>query len=94
MLCASFAPGARHTDQCHSGSSRDGDDLVPNVEEMRALTRIRRLRGRGKSYQAIAQSLNRAGIPAKRGGLWFAPSVRSVLMTAEKVGREDAEVAA
>src|SRR5205823_2536245 len=70
------------------GFRRTGDDLVPDRDEQRVLTRMRRLRARGKSYNAIAQSLNRSDTAAKRAGLWYAPSVRSVLMTAHKVGRQ------
>jgi site-specific DNA recombinase len=66
---------------------RVGEHLVPHVEEQRVLVRMRKLRARGKSYDAIARALNGSKIRAKQGGLWYAPSVRSVLLTAEKVGR-------
>jgi DNA invertase Pin-like site-specific DNA recombinase len=69
------------------GFERDGDSLVVHAAEQKVLTRIRRLRAKGKSYRAIAQSLNRSGTPAKQGGAWFASSVRSTLLTVEKVGR-------
>jgi DNA invertase Pin-like site-specific DNA recombinase len=69
------------------GFQRDGDTLILDQAEQRALTRMRRLRTKGKSYQAIAVALNRSGTPSKRGGVWHAPSTRSVLLTAEKVGR-------
>jgi DNA invertase Pin-like site-specific DNA recombinase len=69
------------------GYERDGDRLLLDPTEQKVLARIRRLRGTGKSYRAIAQSLNRSGTPAKKGGSWFASSVRSALLTAEKVGR-------
>jgi site-specific DNA recombinase len=69
------------------GWSRDGDNLILHASEQQVLARMRKLRARGKSYNAIAQSLNRAGTPAKNGGNWFASSVRSALLTAEKVGR-------
>ena len=69
------------------GCRRVGEHLVPHTEEQRILTRMRKLRAKGKSYNAIAQSLNRCGTPAKNGGNWFASSVRSALLTAEKVGR-------
>lgn len=55
---------------------------------------MRRLRAKGKSYRAIAHSLNRSKTPAKKGGPWFASSVRSVLARAETVGYKTAEVAA
>jgi DNA invertase Pin-like site-specific DNA recombinase len=69
------------------GWSRAGDRLLPHASEQKVLTRMRRLRAKGKSYRNVAQSLNRSGTPAKKGGAWFASSVRSALLTAEKVGR-------
>jgi site-specific DNA recombinase len=69
------------------GFQRDGDTLILDHAEQRALARMRRLRAKGKSYSAIARALDRSGTPAKRGGSWHAPSVRSVLLTAEQVGR-------
>ncbi len=68
------------------GWSRDGDFLLPDDTEQRIISRMKRLRSRGKSYSRIALSLNRSGVPAKRGGSWSSMSVRSVLLTAPKVG--------
>lgn len=68
------------------GFRREGDRLILDDIEQRVLVRIRRLRGRGLSYDRIARSLNGSGVPAKRGGTWHAMSVRSVLLTAPKVG--------
>jgi site-specific DNA recombinase len=74
------------------GYERDGVRLLEDRDEQRVLSRIRRLRTCGLSYARIARSLNRSGIAAKRGGSWHAMSVRSVLLTAPKVGRLNAEV--
>jgi site-specific DNA recombinase len=68
------------------GFSREGDRLIPDDIEQRALARIRQLRRRGLSYDRIARSLNESGVPAKRKGTWHSMSVRSVLLTAPKVG--------
>jgi site-specific DNA recombinase len=68
------------------GFFRDDDRLIPDDIEQRMLARIRQLRGRGLSYDRIARSLNESGVPAKRSGNWHAMSVRSVLLTARKVG--------
>lgn len=76
------------------GWDREGDRLIPDDIEQGVLGRIRRLRGRGLSYDRIARSLNGSGVPAKRGGTWHAMSVRSVLLSSPKVGRMDTEVAA
>jgi site-specific DNA recombinase len=76
------------------GFRRDGPNLVVHDREQSALSRMRSLRARGKSYDRIAGLLNNAGVPAKRGGLWHAMSVRSVLRTAPKVGPKGAEATA
>jgi site-specific DNA recombinase len=67
------------------GWSRAGDRLVPDEGEQRILARMKRLRTRGLSYDRIARSLNGSDVPAKRGGIWHAMAVRSVLLTATKV---------
>jgi hypothetical protein len=53
--------------------------------EQKVLTRIRRARTMGKSYRAIAESLNRAGIPTKNDREWYASSVRSVFLTSQRL---------
>jgi site-specific DNA recombinase len=69
------------------GFQRDGDRLVLHASEQKVLARMRRMRAKCRSYQAIAASLNHSQTPAKNGGKWFASSVRSSLLTSEKVGR-------
>lgn len=69
------------------GFEREGDSLVAHIEEQRVLARMRRARASGKSYRTIAQSLHRSKTPAKSGGKWYASSVRSNILTSEKVGR-------
>jgi site-specific DNA recombinase len=59
--------------------------LVPDTEEQAVLRSIRRMRGRGLSYAAIAERLNSKGVPSKRGGRWFSMSVRSVLATSVRL---------
>jgi site-specific DNA recombinase len=68
------------------GWNRAGDRLVRDEGEQRVIARIKGLRTRGLSYDRIARSLNRSHVPAKRGGIWHAMAVRSVLLTAMKVG--------
>ncbi len=75
------------------GFERNGDSLFPHEPEQKALAKMRRLRAKGQSYRAIAHSMNRSGTPAKNGGAWFASSVRSTLLTSEKVGLPRAAVA-
>lgn len=68
------------------GWNRAGDRLVVDEGEQRVIARMKRLRTRGLSYDRIARSLNGSKVPAKRGGIWHAMAVRSVLLTATKVG--------
>ena len=68
------------------GFRREDNRLLADEDEQTVLRRIRNSRGRGLSYRRIADSLNRSGIAAKNGGQWHSMSVRSVLLTAEKVG--------
>ena len=65
------------------GFDRHGDLLIENHQEMRVLVQILDMRNTGVSYQAIADWLNSEQIPAKRGGLWNPPQVRSVVRTAQ-----------
>ena len=63
------------------GFDRDGDLLVENFEEARVASQMMDMRGTGLSFRAIASWLNSEAIPAKRGGIWNAPKVRSVIRT-------------
>jgi hypothetical protein len=62
--------------------------LVENPEEQRILRSIQKRRSSGLSYAKLADSLNRRNVPAKRGGSWSAPSVRSVVLTAELMAND------
>lgn len=63
----------------------DGN-LEADETEQTTLQRIRELRASGSAYNKVADTLNAEGRPTKRGGPWFAASVRSVVLTAEKMG--------
>lgn len=41
--------------------------------------RIRSERAKGKSFRAIADGLNRDGIPTQNGGKWYATTVKNIL---------------
>lgn len=69
------------------GFLRDGDSLVPDDQEQSVVATILDLRGQQKSYRAIAAYLNAEAVPAKRGGTWSAMSVRSVLLTTDRLSR-------
>jgi len=66
------------------GFSRDGDNLVPDEAEQKALALIIELRARGYSLRKIARTLEARGIPTKRGGKWAAATVRKLLARAEE----------
>lgn len=55
-----------------------GEDgrLVENEDELATVKKIRLLRNQGLSYQKIADMLNGAGVPTKRGCKWYKATVR------------------
>ncbi len=67
---------------CHLtplGFDRRGDRLIVNRREMATVRKIRRMRAEGLSLAKIAERLNRAKAPTKRGGKWHAVTVQKVL---------------
>lgn len=64
------------------GQDRLGDDLYANPEEQSIIERMRDMRENGATLRAIADTLNGDGVPSKRGGAWYASSVRCVLENA------------
>lgn len=57
----------------------EGHRLEPLPVEQKVIIRMRRLRGRGKSFAAVAAVLNRDRVPSPGGGLWYPASVRRVV---------------
>lgn len=70
--------GQVYSNEPYGFTARDGK-LIPNPAEQKVITRIKRLRTLGKSYESIAQTLNKDGIQAKRGGAWSRGAVHYVL---------------
>lgn len=66
------------------GYIRKGKKLIPDPRQEKARQIARRLRGKGKSYQAIAIELNKRECVTPRGGLWWPSSVRNMLMAADE----------
>ena len=64
------------------GWDRDGDDLFGNQDEQDAIEQMRTWHAEGASLREIARRLNEAGVQSKKGGAWYASSVRSVLSAA------------
>jgi site-specific DNA recombinase len=57
----------------------DGIQLVEDAAEQSALKTIRELRAAGESMRAIADELNRQGVPTKGGKAWKHSTVQSIL---------------
>ena len=61
------------------GYDREGDNLQPNKEEQKAIALIKKWRKKGWTLQKIAAELTKRGIKTKRGGKWYAGTVRYIL---------------
>lgn len=70
------------------GWSAEDGILVADPGEQKTLQRARELRREGLGYLKIATALNAEGRATKKGGLWQAMSVRSVLLSSEKVAAD------
>jgi DNA invertase Pin-like site-specific DNA recombinase len=61
------------------GFGRVGDRLVPLVDEMAVVHLIRQRREDNWSLRMIADALNADRVPAKKGGLWYARTLKNIL---------------
>ena len=61
------------------GYDRDGEDLVPNAQEQPVIDRIKRMDASGVAMMRIAEALNEEGVPTKKGGKWYASTVKAIL---------------
>jgi site-specific DNA recombinase len=61
------------------GFDRICDLLVINYDEQAVIEEILELRKKGWSLRRIAEQLNKGCISSKRGGKWFASTIRSIL---------------
>lgn len=61
------------------GLKREGKKLVADKKEQRVISLIMNQRHESISLREIARQLNNAGIPSKRGGCWYASTVRYIL---------------
>jgi len=64
----------------------DGN-LEPDPDTAPIIKRIFELRSEGESLRSIADTLNAARVPTKRGGDWYASTVRYVLNNEKYEGR-------
>lgn len=61
------------------GFRRDGSKLLEDDKEQEVVQQITRNRKNGQSLRSIANELNSRGIPAKKGGIWYASTIRCIL---------------
>ena len=71
-----------------SKTGRRADNLVANPHEQQVLRLILRWNIEPVSDNEIARRLNKAGIPAKRGGKWYGATVESVRTHARVAGEQ------
>jgi DNA invertase Pin-like site-specific DNA recombinase len=81
----------RRQGRVYSGSTPFGWDAVDgrlrrNATEQKVLRRARALRAKGISYAKVAETLTAEGHAPKKAKAWSAMSVRSVVLTAERIG--------
>lgn len=60
----------------------DGSSLIPNLKEQKAINLIKKLREEGKTFQAIADTLNQKGIPCRKSDTWRKSSIFGILKAA------------
>ena len=61
------------------GYERSNGSLVPVAQELALVERIKDMHQAGESYNGIAAVLNDEGQPTKRGGRWYASTVRYII---------------
>jgi len=61
------------------GFKRRGKSLIEDEVEQKVVLQIQELQEKGCSLREIARRLNEAEIPSKKGGQWYASSVRYIL---------------
>jgi DNA invertase Pin-like site-specific DNA recombinase len=61
------------------GYDREGDNLQPNKEEQKAVKLIKKWRAAGWTLQKIANELTMKGTKTKRGGKWYAGTIKYIL---------------
>jgi site-specific DNA recombinase len=61
------------------GFKREGKRLVPDEKEQSITRRIQEQNAAGCSLRRIASELNSRGVSAKRGGKWYASTVKYIL---------------
>ena len=78
--------GARAAKRAKGGRCEGAKPFGQTEEERRIIATIKKLRrkpkgGRARSYRVVAEILNANGVPARRGGKWYASTVRGVCLS-------------
>jgi DNA invertase Pin-like site-specific DNA recombinase len=88
---ANHAHHKRRTGRAYAGRSapygwdRNGDAMVPNVDEQTVVAELRARRDAGEPLNAVARDLNGRGVSGKLGGRWQANTVYRVLAIADAI---------
>lgn len=61
------------------GYDRQGNELIVNEQEQETINKIKAWRESGLPLREIANKLNSAEVPTKRGGKWYASTINSIL---------------
>ncbi len=73
------ASGKRYTARIPFGYRLDGDNLVPDPAEQKAIKLVRRMSAKGESLQAIADELRARGVKTKTGStIWSRSTVDAI----------------
>lgn len=78
-LQAKRARGERYAREIPYGYSLEGDKLIHNPKESKAIDEILRLKSEGKTLRDIADILNRAGVKPRRSAKWSHSSVAYII---------------
>lgn len=74
-----YSPTPFGFDRVEDGNDTEKKRLVENFEELSVLKSMQEMRSRGVSLRGIATKLNQQGVKPKRGQIWYASAVKSVL---------------
>ena len=61
------------------GFENSNGKIIKNAREQEIIERILDLRNSGRSFELIADILNKEGVPTKKGSKWFAMSVKRAI---------------
>lgn len=61
------------------GFEREGEKLIENQDELEMIERIKTWKREGWSLRKIAEELNDNNVPTKKGGKWYASTVKYIL---------------